>query len=298
MLTMDSIRKTGATTVTDIVLAPLFLHDVSQVVADSLHQEATRTEPLARLVYEKTAGNPFFAIQFLTALAEEHLVEFDSRKAAWRWDMDRIRARGITDNVVDLLIGKLNRLPDNTREALKQLACLGNRANTTTLVVVHGRSEEETLSDLTEAVREGFVVLSDGSYEFVHDRVHEAAYSLIRVEDRAKVHLRIGRLLIAAMPADKIAERIFNLVDQFNRGAALISDPIEKQRVFGCSQLHSQIFEEVSFSRSSPTDSGQMGVFRVGDERIPKTEDSLAERGGFELSGDLLAVSKPSKHVS
>ena len=99
------------------------------------------------------------------------------------------------------------------------------------MVIVHGRSEEETHSDLREAVREGFVVLSDGSYEFVHDRIHEAAYSLIRVEDRAKVHLRIGRLLIAAMPADKIAERIFNLVNQFNRGAALISDPNEKQRV-------------------------------------------------------------------
>ena len=80
-------------------------------------------------------------------------------------------------------------------------------------------------------MREGFVVRSGGSYEFVHDRVHEAAYSLIPEEDRAKVHLQIGRLLIAAMPADKITERIFNLVNQFNRGAALISDPNEKQRV-------------------------------------------------------------------
>jgi predicted ATPase/signal transduction histidine kinase len=229
-LMLDSIRKSGAT-VRDIVLTPLSLDDVGQLTADSVHQHRALTEPLARLVYEKTAGNPFFVIQFLTALAEERLVDFDPRKRAWRWDVDRIRARGISDNVVDLLIGKLNRLPDNAREALKTLACLGNVANTATLVIVHGRSEEETFSDLKEAVREGFVVLSGGSYKFVHDRLQEAAYSLIPEEDRAKVHLQIGRLLIAAMPPDKIAERIFNLVNQFNRGAALISDPNEKHRV-------------------------------------------------------------------
>jgi len=230
MLMLDSLRKSSVA-VRDIVLNPLSLDDVGQLIADSVHQERVLTDSLARLVHEKTAGNPFFVVQFLTALAEERLLEFDSRAAVWRWDLDRIRARGITDNVVDLLIGKLNRLPDNTREALKQLACLGNRANTTTLVIVHGRSEEETHSDLKEGVREGFVVLSDGSYEFVHDRVHEAAYSLVPEEDRARVHLQIGRRLNAAMPADKIAECIFNLVNQFNRGVALISDPNEKQRV-------------------------------------------------------------------
>jgi predicted ATPase len=230
MLMLDSIRKSRAS-VRDIVLTPLSLDDVGQLIADSVHQERAPTEPLARLVHEKTAGNPFFVIQFLTALAEERLVEFDPRKASWRWDVERIRARGITDNVVELLIVKLNRLPDNTREALKRLACLGNRVNTSTLAIVHGRPEDEMHADLTEAVREGFVVRSSGSYAFVHDRVHEAAYSLIPEEDRARVHLQIGRLLMAVMPADKITERIFNLVNQLNRGAALISDPNEKSRV-------------------------------------------------------------------
>src|SRR5260221_14747676 len=118
MLRLDWSRKAKAI-VRDIALAPLSLNDVDQFIADSLHQERTRTEPLARLVHEKTAGNPFFAIQFLTALAEERLLEFDPREGAWRWDVNRIRARRITENVVDLLVGKLNRLPDSTPRNLK-----------------------------------------------------------------------------------------------------------------------------------------------------------------------------------
>jgi predicted ATPase len=147
MLTLDSIHKTGAS-VQDIVLAPLSLDDVGQLVADSLHQELSRSAPLALLVHQKTAGNPFFMIQFLTALAEERLLEFDSHDAIWRWDLDRIRASRITDNVVDLIVGKLNRLPDITREGLKQLACLGNSAEISTLIMIRSSSEEEVDQDL------------------------------------------------------------------------------------------------------------------------------------------------------
>src|SRR6202008_2777725 len=107
-LLWDSTRKTNAI-VRDIVLPPLSVDDVGRLIAETLHQERTRTEPLARLVHEKTAGNPFFVIQFLTALAQERLLEFDPRKAAWRWNVDQIRARRITDNAVDLMVGKLNR---------------------------------------------------------------------------------------------------------------------------------------------------------------------------------------------
>src|SRR5258708_13259944 len=106
MLRLDSIRKAKAT-VREIALAPLSLDDVGQLMADSLRQERTRTEPLARLVHEKTAGNPFFAIQFLTALAEECLLEFDPREGAWRWDVNRIPPRPITPNASDLLAEKL-----------------------------------------------------------------------------------------------------------------------------------------------------------------------------------------------
>ena len=98
-------------------------------------------KPSRELVHEKTAGNPFFAIQFLTALAEEHLVEFDARKTAWQWDLTQIHTRDFTDNVVELMISKLRRLPAATQEALKQLACLGDNAKMATLAIVNGRDE-------------------------------------------------------------------------------------------------------------------------------------------------------------
>jgi serine/threonine protein kinase len=229
-LALDSIRKSG-TTVREIVLAPLSLEDVGQLIADSLHHELPRTAPLALLIRQKTAGNPFFMIQFLTALAEERLLEFDPLETVWWWDVDRIRARGSTDNVVDLVVGKLNRLPHNTLEILKQLACLGNSVESAVLAMVHGRSEEEIHSDLWEAIHGGFIVHLANSYSFVHDRVQEAAYSLIPGELRAQVHLRIGRLLVARPPARGIGDNIFDVVNQINRGAALISDSNEKQRV-------------------------------------------------------------------
>ena len=230
LLRLDSIRNAKAI-VRDIVLAPLSFDNVNRLIADSVLQERTSTVALARLVHKKTAGNPFFTIQFLTVLAEEHLLAFDSRERAWRWDIDRIRARAITDNVADLLIKKLNRLPERTRTALKQLACLGNNTDTATLTMLRGGSEAEVHSDLREAVLEGSVVRLDGSYKFVHDRIQETAYALIPDEARAEAHLRIGRLLIERMSPAAIEENIFDVVNQLNRGAALIFDWNEKQRV-------------------------------------------------------------------
>jgi PAS domain S-box-containing protein len=230
MVTLNAIRKTKAE-VRDVVLGPLSVDDVGQLVADSLHENRTRSDPLAHLVHEKTAGNPFFVIQFLTTLAEERLLKFDMGEATWRWDMDRIRRRPSTENVVDLVVGKLNRLPDPTQEAIKQLACLGNSVETAALKMIQEGSEEEMHANLRGALREGFIIRLGSSYRFVHDRVQEAAYSLIPNKMRAEVHLQIGRLLLARMSADELPENIFDIVNQLNQGRALLADPKEKQRV-------------------------------------------------------------------
>jgi PAS domain S-box-containing protein len=226
----DGIRKAGAR-VQEIVLAPLRLDDVGQLVADAMHCEPKHVRPLAQLVQEKTGGNPFFAIQFFTALAEEGLLAFDPIARAWQWNMDRIRAKSYTDNAVELMAEKLKRLSSTTQEALKQLAYLGNVAPTPTLALVHGTTEEAIHTALWEAVRAGLLFREDSAYKFLHDRIQQAAYSLIPDEQRADVHLRIGRALLANMTADELADHLFDVANQFNRGSSRLLDRDERAQV-------------------------------------------------------------------
>jgi len=230
MRTLEALRKAGAQ-VHEIVLAPLGLDDVGALVSDTVHCEPERARPLVQLVHEKTGGNPFFAIQFFTALAEEGLLAFDAVARAWQWDIRRIRAKSYTDNVVDFMSGKLRRLSAPTQQALKHLACLGNVAEVATLALVQGETEEAMQVALQQAVRAGLVFQQEDTYKFLHDRIQQAAYSLIPDEHVADIHLHIGRVLLASMPPDQLAEHLFDVANQFNRGAALLIDRDEKARV-------------------------------------------------------------------
>ena len=231
MRKLAAIRHAGGA-VQEIVLAPLAFEDLRQLIADSLHGETDLGSPLARLVYEKTGGNPFFANQFITALAEEGLLSFDYTAARWSWDLNRIHAKGYTDNVVDLMVAKLNRLPLETQNALQLLACLGNRAELPLVAMIYKDANDEMRhKDLREAVRAGLIFHSEDTYRFLHDRVQEAAYSLIPEESRAETHLRIGRLFAVHTPPEKREERIFEIVNQMNRGAALITSRDEREQL-------------------------------------------------------------------
>jgi PAS domain S-box-containing protein len=227
MRILKAIRTRGAP-VQDIVLAPLASDDVAALVADSLHCDQGRAIPLSQLVHEKTAGNPFFAIQFLLALADEKLLVFDPVAERWTWDVAQIGAKGHADNVVDLMVRKLGRLPEATLEALKQFACLGNVAEIDTLTTVLGQSEEALHAALWEAVRSGVAFRQEKTYAFLHDRVRETAYALVSEAHRKALHLTIGRLLLARYSQEALATRIFEVVDQFNRSVELITDGEER----------------------------------------------------------------------
>jgi PAS domain S-box-containing protein len=230
MRTLEAIRAAGAR-VQEIVLAPLRLADVNRLIAEALHCEVERALPLAQLVHEKTGGNPFFAIQFFTALADDRLLAFDPVAPGWQWDMNRIRARSYTDNVVELMAGKLKRLSAPTQEALKRLACLGNTAEIATLTLVHGETAEAMHAALWEAVQAGLVLRLESAYAFLHDRIQQAAYSLVSEEQCAGLHLRIGRVLLASTPAEGRAEHVFEIVNQLNRAAALIPAGDEREQL-------------------------------------------------------------------
>jgi PAS domain S-box-containing protein len=228
--TLEAIRSAGAS-VQEITLAPLASEDVTRLIAETLRCEAESAAPLAQLVREKTAGNPFFLVQFLHSLAEEGWFTFDHKNARWSWDLNRIQAKRYRDSVVDLMVGRLHRLPLDTQKALEQLACLGNVAPVRMLSFILGKSPEEVGADLWEAVRLELVEHMEGTYKFVHDRVQEAAYVLIPEALRDETHLRIGRKLAAHVPREEREEAIFDIVNQFNRGAALITSRDECEQV-------------------------------------------------------------------
>jgi len=227
---LEAIKAAGGK-VEEIALAPLKQAHLRQLIADALRCELAHAAPLAQLVHQKTGGNPFFAIQFLSSLADEGLLSFDHDAASWRWDLDHIHAKGYTDTVVDLMVEKLTRLPRETQKALQLLACLGDSAVTAALSLVLGTSEEQVHGALWPAVRLELVERRAAGYRFAHDRVQEAAYSLIAEACRSEAHLRIGRLLAEHTPAGKRDEAIFEIVNHLNRAIPLIVSRDERDQL-------------------------------------------------------------------
>jgi PAS domain S-box-containing protein len=230
MRTLDAIRSAGGK-VAEITLLPLTRPYLRQFIADALRCEPERAAPLAQLVHDKTGGNPFFATQFMSSLAEEGMLTFDYDAARWSWDLEGIRAKGYTDNIVDLMVGRLTRLPAETQTALQLLACLGNVAEVNTLSLVLGIAEEQVQAALWPAAGQELVERMAGGYRFVHDRVQEAAYTLIPEEQRGQEHLRIGRLLVAHISPAKREAAIFDIVNHLNRGAMLITEQGEREQL-------------------------------------------------------------------
>jgi predicted ATPase/GAF domain-containing protein len=227
---LEAIRNAG-TVVHEIILAPLAPEDLGRLIGDALHCEPERVTALAELIHEKTAGNPFFANQLVSVLVEEGLLAFDHGGGRWSWDLNSIHAKGYTDNVADLLVGKLVRLPDETQQALQLLACMGKSTEFARLEMASRQSTEEIHGELWEAVRAGLIFRTEQSYIFLHDRVQEAAYSLIPEEARAEAHLRIGRLLATRIAPEEREEAIFEIVNQLNRGVPLITSRDEREQL-------------------------------------------------------------------
>jgi PAS domain S-box-containing protein len=227
---LGTIKSAGGS-VREITLAPLGREHLGQLIEDALHCKPDAAEPVAQLVHEKTGGNPFFAIQLVSSLAEEGVLTFDHDAGRWSCDLDRIHAKAYADNVVDLMVGKLIRLPAETQTALQVLSCIGNAAEITILSIVLEASAEQVEAMFWEAVRHELIEPLKSSYRFIHDRVREAAYSLIAEERRSAAHLRIGQLLAAHIPPAHREEAVFDIVNQLNRGIALITAPEEREQL-------------------------------------------------------------------
>ena len=259
-LTVDEMIKNGCH-ISRLYLSPLDLSSINKLISDSLNCSPEKTHTLAELVLLKTGGNAFFINEFLKSLYSEELLVFDFTptplippyqrgiQGGWQWDIRQIQARGFTENVVELMADKIQKLPKETQEVLKRAACIGNQYNLNTLALICENKLEETINKLQTALAEslttplgnmGEIELAIAGklpenrvleYKFVHDRIQQAAYSLIAEEDRPALHWKIGKLLLANTPSEKREEKIFDIVNQLNAGVDLISNQQEKDQL-------------------------------------------------------------------
>jgi PAS domain S-box-containing protein len=227
---LEAVRAAGVP-VQEIVLAPLASAHLEQLVTDALHCPPTKAVPLARMLHQKTGGNPFFALQFFSSLADEGLLTFDHAAGRWLWDLTRINAKGYTENVIDLMISKLTRLPVETQGILQKFACIGNTSTLDLLAMACESTRDEVRTEISYAVQTGLVLCRGNTYRFLHDRVQEAAYLLIAEDARAGMHLRIARLLLSNIPSAQLEESIFEIVSQFNRASSLLTKRAERKQV-------------------------------------------------------------------
>ncbi|MDZ7950853.1 AAA family ATPase [Nostoc sp. DedQUE09] len=260
MLMLDEIKKESSC-VNTLTLFPLSQADVNHLIADSLSCATEQALPLTELVYQKAKGNPFFTTQFLKALHEDGLISFDWEVGFWQCDVAQVRRRvaacrqtslALTDDVVEFMAQQLQKLPPNTQNVLKLAACIGNQFDLATLAIVSEQSQIEAAASLWKALQEGLILPQSEiykfyvgeehqliaqknseivAYRFLHDRVQQAAYSLIPADEKQAVHLKIGQLLLSNTPESNWEERIFEIVSQLNVAVDSIAQSVERQEL-------------------------------------------------------------------
>ncbi|MDY7024411.1 MAG: AAA family ATPase, partial [Cyanobacteriota bacterium] len=230
MLSLDELRKNQAV-INTITLEPLTFQHINQLIAETLICGEEKAQPLSELVYQKTQGNPFFTTQFLTGLQVDELITFNQDLGYWECDLVKVRDAALTDNVVDFVAGRLQKLSEETQQVLKLAACIGNQFDLETLAVVCEKSLEEIATDIWQTLQEGLILpISEAykffqgsleesiqtvtvSYRFLHDRVQQAAYSLIPENDKQQTHFKIGKLLLTNTSESEQEDQIFEIVN-------------------------------------------------------------------------------------
>jgi predicted ATPase/signal transduction histidine kinase len=256
MLTLEEIKSTEAT-VNTITLTPLEKDDLNNLIAETLKCSPELALSLTQRVYQKTKGNPFFANQYLKALHQLQLIHFNVDAGYWQCDMARIKALTVTEDIVEFMALQLQKMPESTQLVLKLAACIGNQFDLATLAIVHQKSLSETAADLWPALQEGLIIPTSEVYKFfqeesvgmqpeplmaahrsltvpyrfLHDRVQQAAYSLIPADEKQSTHLKIGQLLLENTSQKDQEEKIFEIINQFNLGHELILHQSERNEL-------------------------------------------------------------------
>ncbi|MCW5313411.1 AAA family ATPase [Nostoc sp. KVJ3] len=253
ILTLSEIQKTN-TTINTIILAPLSQIQINKLVSESLKCSEDLSLTFSQLIYQKTQGNPFFATQFLKALHQDGLILFDFELGCWQCDIALVTQQAVTDDVVTFMAFQLQKLPPSTQNILQLAACIGNQFDLITLAIVSEQHQIETATDLWKALQEGLILpINDiykyyqeesnnklvqendnyskqiAKYRFLHDRVQQAAYSLIPEHQKTATHLKIGQLLVENYSLIEQEEKLFDIVEHLNKGQELITQANERE---------------------------------------------------------------------
>ena len=265
---IQDLSEAGAA-VTQLGLPPLGAEHLLELLGETIGGDREMIERLGAIVLEKTAGNPFFLTQFLKSLHQDGRITFDRAARTWRADLDAIRKLRITENVVDLMTARINRLGEPTRRMLRLAACVGNTFDIGTLATASEADPDACARELQPAVEEGLVLADEQRFRFLHDRVQQAAYALIPEADKRQVHLTIGRLLLAGS-GDAPKESLFDVVNHLNYAAELMTDPVERLRL---AELNLAAGKRAKASAAYPS---ALGYFAAGTALLP--EDAFTRR--------------------
>ncbi|AFY81975.1 putative ATPase [Oscillatoria acuminata PCC 6304] len=246
LMTVHALEKANVTLET-LTLGPLKAESLNHLIADAFQAPESVVQPLMTLVMQKTQGNPFFVTQFLKALHQDGLISFDREARHWHYDLVQVQDAALTDDVVAFMALQLQKLPTETQRVIQLAACIGNQFDLATLAIVSEQSSTDTATALWKALQDGLILptsqvykffqgtepadlesSANPTYRFLHDRIQQAAYSLIPEVHRATIHYRIGRLLLSHFSSATQEERIFEIVGHLNSSIGLIVNPTER----------------------------------------------------------------------
>lgn len=277
-LMLEEMRKYGLSW-RDIQVGPLDKNHIGRLLADTLFCEVEKTGSLANLLLQKTGGNPFFLKEYLKTLYEHELIKFlhtlKERGAIWTWDLSQIQKAKISDNVVALIVEKVKKLPQTAWNTLKIACCIGEKPSLTLLASIYGKSKADTFEDLNKVIEEGIIILIENNLKFVHDKVLEAAYSLIDEKEQKELHYTIGKSIANEHEGNVPDNLIFIIADQWNRSMKLLNE-IEQR------QLVRIDFRAGQKARASTAYDAAVNFFRLGGELL--SEDSWKSDYKFTLS--------------
>ncbi len=282
MQTVSKMKKLGLALET-ITLDPLTSENINQLIADTLNCSEELAQPLTELIHQKAQGNPFFTNQFLKFLYTEDLIKFERKLGNWQCDLRGVRSLTISDNVVEFIAFQLQKLPQKTQKLMQIAAVIGNQFDWETLAVVCEQSPLEITANLWTSLQEGFILPTTQiynfsysqipeelprtndilvSYHFIHDRVQQAAYSLIAPAEKSATHLKIGQLLLEGTPPEQQEEKLFAIVNQLNQGRELLVNENQRQEL---AQLNLRVGRKAQTATAYST---ALEYFKIGIELL------------------------------